>query len=144
MGRRGGLLEEVPLHRPELPGLEAYLATQPDPVTLDNLWQLDADPGALDRAAEQWRRFARSATAAQDSVDDAAMPVRGDAWSGDTSDTYHGQREKLGRSVEEVVDAASVFARIAQDLSQAAGAPVICETADEGRKDDIAFLRSNL
>ena len=26
----------------------------------------------------------------------------------------------------------------------AADAPVICETADEGRKDDIAFLRDNL
>ena len=25
----------------------------------------------------------------------------------------------------------------------AAGAPVICETADEGRKDDIAFLRDH-
>lgn len=27
---------------------------------------------------------------------------------------------------------------------QAAGAPVICETADEGRKDDIAFLRDRI
>jgi deoxyribonuclease-4 len=27
---------------------------------------------------------------------------------------------------------------------KAANAPVICETADEGRKDDIAFLRENL
>ena len=27
---------------------------------------------------------------------------------------------------------------------KAAGAPVICETADEGRRDDIAFLRDNL
>jgi deoxyribonuclease IV len=27
---------------------------------------------------------------------------------------------------------------------KAAGAPVICETADEGRKDDIAFLRERL
>src|ERR1700758_2820866 len=27
---------------------------------------------------------------------------------------------------------------------RAAGAPVICETADEGRKDDIAFLRERL
>jgi len=26
----------------------------------------------------------------------------------------------------------------------AAAAPVICETADEGRKDDIAFLREHL
>jgi deoxyribonuclease-4 len=26
----------------------------------------------------------------------------------------------------------------------AAGAPVICETADEGRKDDIAFLKANV
>ena len=26
----------------------------------------------------------------------------------------------------------------------AAGAPVICETADEGRKNDIAFLRDNV
>jgi deoxyribonuclease-4 len=24
---------------------------------------------------------------------------------------------------------------------KAAGAPVVCETSDEGRKDDIAFLR---
>jgi deoxyribonuclease-4 len=27
---------------------------------------------------------------------------------------------------------------------EAAAAPVICETADEGRKDDIAFLKSNV
>ena len=27
---------------------------------------------------------------------------------------------------------------------EAAGAPVICETADEGRKDDIAFLKSHV
>ncbi|HWF68024.1 MAG TPA: deoxyribonuclease IV, partial [Mycobacterium sp.] len=27
---------------------------------------------------------------------------------------------------------------------KAADAPVICETADEGRKDDIAFLRERL
>jgi deoxyribonuclease-4 len=26
---------------------------------------------------------------------------------------------------------------------KSAGAPVVCETADEGRKDDIAFLREN-
>ena len=25
-----------------------------------------------------------------------------------------------------------------------AGAPVICETAEDGRKDDIAWLRANL
>jgi deoxyribonuclease IV len=27
---------------------------------------------------------------------------------------------------------------------ESAGAPVICETADEGRKDDIAFLKSHV
>jgi deoxyribonuclease-4 len=27
---------------------------------------------------------------------------------------------------------------------EAAGAPVICETADEGRKDDVAFLKSRV
>jgi deoxyribonuclease-4 len=27
---------------------------------------------------------------------------------------------------------------------KAADAPVICETSDEGRKDDIAFLRENV
>jgi deoxyribonuclease-4 len=27
---------------------------------------------------------------------------------------------------------------------RAAGAPVICETSDEGRKDDIAFLRDHV
>jgi deoxyribonuclease-4 len=29
-------------------------------------------------------------------------------------------------------------------VDKAAGAPVICETSEEGRKDDIAFLRDNL
>ncbi|MEV8509886.1 M91 family zinc metallopeptidase [Actinoplanes sp. NPDC051475] len=82
----------------------------PDPVTLDNVWQLEADPGALDRAADQWRTFARAASAGRDSVDDAAAPLRGEAWSGDASDTYHDHREKLGRGVDEVVEAATGFA----------------------------------
>ncbi|MGW4942369.1 M91 family zinc metallopeptidase [Actinoplanes sp. NPDC004185] len=81
----------------------------PDPVTLDNVWELEADPGALDRAAEQWRGFARAASAARDSVDDAAAPLRGEAWSGDAADTYHDHREKLGRAVDEVVEAADSF-----------------------------------
>jgi deoxyribonuclease-4 len=38
--------------------------------------------------------------------------------------------------------------RLATDLLlavvKAAGAPVICETTDEGRRSDIAFLRDNL
>jgi deoxyribonuclease-4 len=29
-------------------------------------------------------------------------------------------------------------------IVESAGAPVICETADEGRKDDIAFLKDNV
>ncbi|HKX71710.1 MAG TPA: deoxyribonuclease IV, partial [Acidimicrobiales bacterium] len=29
-------------------------------------------------------------------------------------------------------------------IVESAGAPVVCETADEGRKDDIAFLKDNV
>ncbi|GAA0796282.1 M91 family zinc metallopeptidase [Spirilliplanes yamanashiensis] len=108
----------------------------PDPVTLDNLWDLEADPGAVSRAAEGWRTFARAADAARDAVDTAAAPLRGDAWAGDTADTYHDQRAKLGRGVDEVVEGAGAFA-----AALAASAAALT-TAQSGLADSLARVRA--
>lgn len=42
------------------------------------------------------------------------------------------------------VGAGQIDPQLLVAVVKAAGAPVICETADEGRKDDIAFLRENV
>jgi Ca2+-binding RTX toxin-like protein len=91
----------------------------PDPVLVDNLWDLAADPGAVDAAAQAWRALGAGCDAARDLVDAKAAPLRGDAWSGDTADTYHDHRAKLGRGVDDVVAAAS---GIAAALDATAGA----------------------
>ena len=36
-------------------------AAPPAPVTMDNVWDLEADPSALHQAAARWRAFARAA-----------------------------------------------------------------------------------
>jgi Ca2+-binding RTX toxin-like protein len=82
----------------------------PDPVLTDNFWDLAADPGALRAAAQAWRRLSTDTDAARDLVDAKAAPLRGDAWSGDTADTYHDHRAKLGKGVDEVRSAAAEIA----------------------------------
>ena len=135
-GRRGRGRAAAP--GPRRPGADLMTAPSippPDPVTMDDVWALAADPGALDRAAEAWRAFGRSAGSARDAVDDAALALRGEAWAGDAADTYHDHREKLGRGVTEVVEAAEVFAVA---LAASAGA---LRSAQGGLDDALARVR---
>ena len=90
-----------------------------NPVAVDNLWDLHADPGALHAAAERWQTFARAATTARAQVDDAAGPLRGDAWSGDAADSYHDHRAKLSAAVTELSDAATAIAAALQTSASA-------------------------
>ena len=55
------------------------------------------------------------------------MPLRGEAWAGDAADTYHDHREKLGRGVTEVVEAAEAFA-----AALAASAGALADRAERG------------
>ena len=79
-------------------------------MTTDNLWELAAEPGALSAAGRAWRSLAAGAGVARDLVDAQAGPLRGDAWSGDTADAYHDHRAKLGRGVDDAMEAATEIA----------------------------------
>jgi len=85
-------------------------APPPAPVTMDNIWDLEADPSALHQAAARWRAFARAADTHRDGVDRAAKPLRGNAWSGEASDSYHDHLDKLGRGVTDLLDNAETYA----------------------------------
>ncbi len=84
--------------------------TQPDPFTMDNIWDLAAEPQALHQAARQWSTFATAAGGHRDAVDRAAAPLVGDAWSGDAADTYHDHLNQLSRTVTDLVDNARTCA----------------------------------
>ncbi|MEE6263043.1 M91 family zinc metallopeptidase [Plantactinospora sonchi] len=86
-------------------------------ISVGNLWDLRADPGAVTAAADAWRGYAGRALAARETVDDQAAKLRGDAWKGDTSDTYHAHRIKLGDDVEETADAAKAVAGVLDDVA---------------------------
>jgi deoxyribonuclease-4 len=49
-----------------------------------------------------------------------------------------------GRDRHENLGFGTIDPELLVAVVKAAGAPVICETADTGRKDDIAFLRANV
>ncbi|HEU4426992.1 MAG TPA: M91 family zinc metallopeptidase [Pilimelia sp.] len=64
-------------------------------VVVAHLWRLGADPAKINSAAQAWRRLAMAARDSGDRVDDVALRLRGDAWSGATADSYHAHRARL-------------------------------------------------
>ena len=72
-------------------------ATVPAPVLVDDLWRLAADPGAVTTAAQAWRALSIGCATTRETVDEAARPLRGDAWSGDTADALPRPRAAAGR-----------------------------------------------
>ncbi len=57
----------------------------------------------------------------------------------DSKDEHGSGRDRHENLTHGQIDPEAILAVV-----RAAGAPVICETAEEGRKDDLAFLRTNL
>ncbi len=79
-------------------------------VSVRNLWDIKADPGALTAAALAWRAYARKARAAQQDVDEQAAGLTGNAWQGAAADTYHAHRAKLGTGVTTTATTADAVA----------------------------------
>ncbi|MBF9132333.1 calcium-binding protein [Plantactinospora sp. S1510] len=86
-------------------------------IVVADLWDLAADPGKITAAATAWRGYATSALGARETVDNQAAALRGDAWKGTTSDTYHAHRGKLGDDVEETATAAKAVATSLDDVA---------------------------
>jgi len=95
-------------------------------LTLPNLWRLGSSPERVRAAGDAWGTLADTVVAARDRIDDVALPLRGDAWSGPASDGYHLHRTAVSGSVDDTAAAA----RTARDaLHAAAGALSAAETA---------------
>jgi Effector protein/RTX calcium-binding nonapeptide repeat (4 copies) len=93
-------------------------APPPEPITVTNLWDLKAEPGQISGAAQAWQRFAGKARSSRQTIDRPASALRGDAWSGDASDTYHHHRGKVGGDIDE---SAEVAGKISGALESVAG-----------------------
>jgi Ca2+-binding RTX toxin-like protein len=83
------------------------VAVAPEPITVDNIWNLQADPGRILGAANGWRAMAAAAQAARDTVETPAAAVVGDRWSGAAADSYRQHQRRLGADVSDVGSAAS-------------------------------------
>src|SRR5258708_13520094 len=81
------------------------MAGRIEPVTVDDLWDLAAEPGRLAAAAVVWRAVAADARAARDQLDRAAAPLAGAAWAGDAAESYQWHRGKLGRDLDRLANA---------------------------------------
>jgi hypothetical protein len=89
-----------------------------DPVTVDDLWSLRADPPRLVVAAGAWRALSARVRDARGHIDQRAVALRADRWSGDTAETYHRHRERLGGDLE---GAATLADTLAGELDATAG-----------------------
>ena len=98
-------------------------APPPAPRTMDNIWDLEADPAALHAAAARWRAFAKAAGRHRDAVDRDATPI---VWGGDAADSYRDHLGKLSRGGTDLLDDAETYA---SSLSSAADA--LTETQHE-------------
>ncbi len=83
----------------------------------DGIWNLQADPAALDTAGRAWERLSTLVDTASDDFNAASMKVLG-GWEGATATSYDGHRKSLVGDLDEASRAA---ARVARVLTDSAG-----------------------
>ncbi|GAA0709711.1 hypothetical protein GCM10010199_05380 [Dactylosporangium roseum] len=71
--------------------------------SVDDLWDLRAEPAALAAAAVTWRAVADDARTARDRLDRAAGPL---AWAGDAAESYRWHRGRLGGDLDRLAGVA--------------------------------------
>lgn len=121
----------------------------PDPVRVDNLWDLKADPGRISAAATAWRTFAARARASHEPVDRHAGQLQGDMWAGDTAETYHWHLGKFNKDVDLAasladqvaggLDGAAAILRRGQDLLSGAWSAVSGAVSASVYHDKVTF-----
>lgn len=71
----------------------------PPAISSRNLWDLNADPGALRRAAQGWSKLGEAQQTCAESVVASARPVL-DEWVGDAADSYARHKGRLTADLE--------------------------------------------
>jgi hypothetical protein len=88
----------------------------PAPISVADVWDLQARPDRIDQAAAGWRRMSAAVTAATIDVDAQARALAGGGWSG--AATFDAHRRTLTAGLEDTADRA---AAVAAALSRTAG-----------------------
>jgi Ca2+-binding RTX toxin-like protein len=122
---------------------------RPDPVRVDNLWDIKADPGRISTAAKAWRTFATQARTSHETVDRHAGQLQGDKWAGDTADTYHWHLSKFDHDVDQAaglaeavasgLDGAAAVLRRGQDLLTTAWSTIAGAVTASVYHDKVTF-----
>ncbi len=122
---------------------------RPDPVRIDNLWDIKAEPGRISAAATAWRIFATRARSSHEVVDRHAGQLQGDKWAGDTADTYHWHLSKFDRDLDLVaglaeqvaggLDGAAAVLRRGQDLLSTAWSTISGAVSASICHDKVTF-----
>lgn len=107
------------LRSPWLPEPPPATPTQPAPAPISsrNLWDLDADPGALRQAAQGWSSLGEAQRAGAESVITAAAPVLGE-WVGDAAESYRRHKARITSDLEA---AGALADRVAGAMGDATG-----------------------
>lgn len=88
-------------------------------VVTGDVWDLSAAPGTLEEMAQAWRQVKDAMLAAQSTVDTSAQQVfDGEAWTGQTADSYNGHRLRV---TGDLGTSAASAASVAETLEYLAG-----------------------
>ncbi len=90
---------------------------RPGHVTVGNLWDLEADPGAVRRAAQAWLDLSKTTDHEADAVDKPARRVYAGPWAGDAADTYNHHRSRLTGDIREASQLARGAARTLETVA---------------------------
>lgn len=114
-------------------------APPPDPIKVTSTtFDLDADPGALERAAEAVRKMGGQASTARSTVDEAAGKIETEnAWEGDTADSFQAHRRRLTGDLGVVGEAAT---GAADALVDTAGILRSAQARLDDEKDKLAGI----
>ncbi|WP_203863095.1 WXG100 family type VII secretion target, partial [Plantactinospora mayteni] len=84
-----------------------------------NLWDLKADPAALESLAATWKSQVKQLTWAADTISGAANRVIGsEAWAGETAERYDQHRRKLVADLDDCSELAGKVARALGECAQ--------------------------
>ncbi|MGI5246977.1 M91 family zinc metallopeptidase [Dactylosporangium sp. CA-139066] len=131
-----------------------------EPVIVDNVWELEAQPDVLARAAQAWWAVGSSALTALSTLDHSAAPVLGGAWDGEAAASYRRHYRRIAENLDEMSRAAydtsaafdgaaavlrrgreqlgDAFARVCDAVAHQGGsATVIFRPADAGQVEAV-------
>ena len=115
--------------------------TQPQPVTIENIWRLTAKPDQLEQVARWRRKQGASLSQANDAFIKAVSRVCGQSWRGIAADLVDRQRKEVTDHLDEIVRIADKIAAVLDRVaaSQRAAGGHLADGLDRVRAAKVAI-----